>query len=144
MPVACCRTKKTPLLYITGTKVATLPHEAVTKIQPSTLADDLNKYSTHSLSVWACILLDEADKSLAFIQKQLCWLGNFFKMHLCNTKAIQDKHLSALHLASSDIMTLINIPAENVAGLTATMSDLDVTNDGTTDDQMGDNIDEMD
>ncbi len=35
MPVACYRTKKTSLLYITGTKVAALLHEAVKKIQPS-------------------------------------------------------------------------------------------------------------
>ncbi len=59
-------------------------------------------------------------------------------MYIRDTKAIQDKNISALHLASADIMTLINSPPENVPRLTATMSDLDVMNDGTTNDQMGD------
>jgi hypothetical protein len=87
MPVVCYRTKKTPLLYITDTKVATLLFEAVKKIQLSTLADDLKKYFAHSLRVWACVLLDEADKSLAFIQKWLRWLDNTFKMNFHDTKS---------------------------------------------------------
>jgi hypothetical protein len=59
-------------------------------------------------------------------------------MYLHDTKAIQDKHLSTLQSASADIMTLINAPPENFARLTATMSDLDVTKDGTINDQIGD------
>jgi hypothetical protein len=51
MPVASYRTKKTPLLYITGTKVATLLHEAVKKILPSTLIDYLKKYSANFVHV---------------------------------------------------------------------------------------------
>jgi hypothetical protein len=132
------------LFYITGTKVAALLREAVKKIRTSTPADDLKKYSTHSLHVWACVLLNEAGKSLAFIQKWLCWLSNSFKMYLCNTKAIQDKHLSALHSASADIMTLINTPPEKIVCLTATMSDLDVMSNGITNDQMGNYMNEMD
>jgi hypothetical protein len=83
---------------------------------------------------------------LAFIQKQLCWWGNSFKMYLHDTKAIHNKHLSTLHSASAsaNIMNLINTPPENVVRLTATMSDLDILNDGITNDQMGDYIDEMD
>jgi hypothetical protein len=41
MPFACYRTKKAPLLYITGSRIATLLHKAVKKVQPSTSADDL-------------------------------------------------------------------------------------------------------
>jgi hypothetical protein len=32
MPVACYRTKKAPLLYITGSRIATLLHRAVMKV----------------------------------------------------------------------------------------------------------------
>ncbi len=32
MPVTCYRTKKAPLLYITGSRIATLLHEAVKKV----------------------------------------------------------------------------------------------------------------
>jgi hypothetical protein len=74
MPVACYRTKKAPLLFITGSRIATfLRKAAVKKVQPSTSVDDLKKYSAHSLRVWACVLLDEAGMSLSFIQKRLCW-----------------------------------------------------------------------
>ncbi len=71
MPVACYRTKKAPLLFITGSRIATLLQEAVMKVRPSTSADDLKKCSAHSLHVWACVLLDEAGMSPSFIQKPL-------------------------------------------------------------------------
>ncbi len=96
MLVACYRTKKAPLLYITGSRIATLLRKAVKKVRPSTSANDLKKYFAHSLRVWACVLLDEAGMSPSFIQKRLRWLGDLFKMYLRDTKAIQDKHLAAL------------------------------------------------
>ncbi len=88
MPVACYRTKKAPLLFITRSRIATLLREAVKKVQPSTSADDLKKYSTHSLCVWSCVLLDKAGMSPSFIQKQLRWLGDSFKMYLRDMRAI--------------------------------------------------------
>jgi hypothetical protein len=144
MPVACYRTKKAPLLFITGSRIATLLRKAVKKLLPSTSADDFKKYSAHSLWVWACVLLDEAGMSPSFIQKHLCWLGDSFKMYLCDTKAIQDKHLAALQSASSDVIALIRTPPEDVVHLTATMSDLNVPCNIVKDDQMGVYIDEMD
>ncbi len=144
MPVACYRTKKAPLLYITGSRIATLLRKAVKKVQPSTSADDLKKYSAYSLRVWACVLLDKAGMSPSFIQKCLCWLGDLFKMYLRDTKAIQDKHLTALQSASSNVMALIGTPLDDIVHLTATMSDLNVPNDIIEDDQMGAYIDEMD
>jgi hypothetical protein len=145
MPVACYRTKKAPLLYITGSRIVTLLRKAVKKVRPSTSANDLKKYSAHSLRVWACVLLDEAGMSPSFIQKCLCWLGDLFKMYLYDTKAIQDKHLAALQSASSNVMALISTPPPNdIVRLTATMSDLSVPNNIVEDDQMGAYIDEMD
>ncbi len=51
MPVACYKTKKAPLLYITSSRIATLLCKAIKKLQPSTSTDDLKKYSAHSLRV---------------------------------------------------------------------------------------------
>ncbi len=65
-------------------------------------------------------------------------------MYLCDTKAIQDKHLTALQSASSDVMELIHTPPDDVVCLTATMSDLNVPGDIIKDDQMGVYINEMD
>jgi hypothetical protein len=141
MPVACYRTKKAPLLFITGNRIARLLCEAVKKVRPSTLADDLKKYSAHSLRVWACVLLDEAGMSPSFIQKHLRWLGDSFKMYLRDTKAIQDKHLAAHHLASANIMVLIHTPPDDVVCLMATMSNLNIPSNVVEDDQMGVYID---
>ncbi len=68
----------------------------------------------------------------------------FVKEYLGDTKAIQDKHLTALQSASSDIMALIRTPPDDVVHLTATMSDLNVPSNIAKDDQMGVYIDEMD
>jgi hypothetical protein len=119
MPAVCYRTKKAPLLYITGSRIATLLHKAVKKVQPSTSADNLKRYSAHSLRVWACVLLDEEGMSPSFIQKCLHWLGNSFEMYLRDTKAIQDKHLAALQSASSDVMALLGTPPDDIVHLTA-------------------------
>ncbi len=144
MLVACYRTKKALLLFITGSRIATPFCEAVKKVQPSTLADKLKKFSAHSLRVWACVLLDKVGMSPSFIQKCLRWLGDSFKMYLCDTKAIQDKHLAALQSASADVITLICTPPNNVVHLPATVSDLNVPSNVIKDDQMGVYIDEMD
>ena len=141
MPAAYYRTKKAPLLYITGSRIATLIREAVKKLRPSTLSDDLKKYSAHSLRVWACVLLDEAGMSPSFIQKRLRWLGDSFKMYLRDTKAIQDKHLAALQMASSKVMTVISTPPDNIIQLTSTMSNLNIPNDTPEDKKMGAYID---
>jgi hypothetical protein len=146
MPVACyCyRTKKALLIFITGSKIATLLCKAVKKVQPSTSADDFKKYSSHLLRVWACVLLDEANMSPSFIQKCLRWLGDLFKMYLRDTKAIQDKHLAALQSASANVMALICTPLDNVVHSTATMSYVNIPSNVGKDDQMGSYIDEMD
>jgi hypothetical protein len=144
MLVACYRTKKVLLLFITGSRIATLLCEAVKKVQPSTLADNLKKCSAHSLHVWACVLLDKGGMSPSFIQKCLRWLGDSFKMYLHDTKAIHDKHLAALHLASANIMVLIHTPPGGVVCLTATMSNLKVLRDVIEDNQMGVYIEKMD
>ncbi len=68
MLFAYYRTKKAQLLFITGSRIATLLHEAVKKVQLSTSADNLKKYFAHSLRVWACVLLDMASMSTSFIQ----------------------------------------------------------------------------
>jgi hypothetical protein len=144
MLVACYRTKTAPLLFITGSRIATLLCKAVKKVRPTTSADDLKKYFAYSLRFLACVLLDKAGMSPSFILKRLRWLEDLFKMYLHDTKAIQDKHLAALQSASSDAMALIRTLPDDVFRLTATMSDLNVPSDIVKDNQMGVYIDEMD
>ncbi len=65
-------------------------------------------------------------------------------MYLRDKKAIQDKHLAALHLASADAMALRHTPPEDVVHLMATMSDSNVPSDAVEDNQMGVYNDKMD
>jgi hypothetical protein len=65
-------------------------------------------------------------------------------MYLRDTKAIQDKHLTAFQLASSNVMALIVTPPDDIIRLTATMSDLNIPNNIVENDQMGAYIDKMD
>jgi hypothetical protein len=62
MPIAVYKTKKGKVIYLTGNKIAKLLRKAVKEVRPNTTLDKLKQYSTHSLRVWACVLLDEAGK----------------------------------------------------------------------------------
>jgi hypothetical protein len=61
MPFAVNKTKKGKVIYLTGNKIAQLLWKAVKEVQPDTTPDELKRYSTHSLRIWACVLLDEAE-----------------------------------------------------------------------------------
>ena len=128
MPLACYRTKKAPLLYLTGNRIATLLREAVKKVRPSTPLAEQKQYSAHSIRVWACVLLDEAGMPASYIQKRLRWMGDSFKMYLRDTSAIQGKHVDALQASSAEVMKLISTPPEDVVRLVNTMS-LDTVED---------------
>ena len=136
MPVACYSYKK-ELVYLTGKRIATLFREAVKAIHPKTSKADLSRYSTHSLRVWACVLLDEAGMSPEFIMSCLRWMGNSFRMYLRDTGIIQDKHREILRAASQEVMDLIAGSSVNIPDL-AGLSIVEVDN------TMGDYIDDMD
>ncbi len=85
MPLGSYRTKKSPLVYLTASRMATLIWEAVKKVCLGISAKDLNRYSAHLLRVWAYVLLDKTGKSPDYIWKRLCWMGNSFWMYLHNT-----------------------------------------------------------
>ncbi len=65
-------------------------------------------------------------------------------MYIRDTKAIQDKHLTALQFAFSDAIALIHTPPDDIVCSSATMRDVNIPKDILEDDQMGVYIDEMD
>jgi hypothetical protein len=134
MPVACYSYKGT-LNYLTGKRIAQLFREAVKAIYPTTSDAELQRYSAHSLRVWACVLLDEAGMSPDFIMARLCWMGNSFRMYLSDTGIIQDKHRDVLRAASQEIIDLIAGSSANILNM-AGLSTVDVDN------TMGDYVDE--
>jgi hypothetical protein len=100
LPLAMYKTKKGKHLYLTGGKIAELLQGAVKQICPDTSPEDVKRYSALSLRVWACVLLDKAGKSPDYIKKRLRWLGDSFRMYLCDTSVIQHQHVDALQMAS--------------------------------------------
>jgi hypothetical protein len=95
MPVACYL-KKDALAYITGSRIAILFRAAARAVRPNLSKEEEQQYSTHSLQVWACVLLDKAGKLPDYIKNCLCWMGNSFCMYLRDTRVIQDQHHEAL------------------------------------------------
>jgi hypothetical protein len=95
MQVACY-SKKDSLAYITGTKIAVLFRAAARAVRPTITKEDKQRYSTHLLQVWVCVLLDEAGKLPNYIKKRLCWMGDSFRMYLRDMRVIQNQHREAL------------------------------------------------
>ena len=54
------------------------------------------KYSSHSIRVWACVVLDEAGMPPDFIKKRLRWMGESYRVYLRDTNKINEKHVQAL------------------------------------------------
>ncbi len=114
--------KKGKVIYLTRNKNAKLLRKAVKEVRPDTTSDELKRYSTHSLRVWAWVLLDEAGKSPNYIKKRLQWLGDSFRMYLRDTAIIQHQHVVAWLAASQEVMDLISALPMDVIPATATSS----------------------
>jgi hypothetical protein len=107
MLVTVYKTKKGKVIYLTGNKIAELLRKAVKEVQPNITPDNLERYSAHSLRVWACVLLNKAGKLLDYIKKRIRWLGDSFRMYLRDTAIIQHQYVDALLAALQEIMDLI-------------------------------------
>ena len=70
-----------------------------------------------------------------FIMARLWWMGNSFRMYLCDTGIIQDKHRDFIRAASQEIVDLIAGSSANKPNM-AGLSTVDIN------DTMGDYIDE--
>jgi hypothetical protein len=77
LPVAMYKLKQGKTLYLTDNKIAELLRAVVRAIRPDTTKEELKRYSTHSLRIWACVLLDEAGKSPEYIKKKTPLAGRF-------------------------------------------------------------------
>jgi len=111
-PVACYL-KKDAMAYLTGSRIALHFQAAARAVRPNISKDDEQRYSAHSMRVWACVLLDEAGKSPDYIKKRLCWMGDSFRMYLRDTHVIQDQHREALRASSEEVMDLVGaLPAD--------------------------------
>jgi hypothetical protein len=113
MPVACYL-KKDALAYITGSRIAVLFRAAARAVRPTISKEEEQRYSAHSLQVWACVLLDEVDKSPDYIKKRLRWMGDSFRMYLHDMRVIQDQHRKALRASSEEVMDLVSALPDDI------------------------------
>jgi hypothetical protein len=121
MPVACYL-KKDALAYITGSRIAILFQAVARAVRPTISKEEEQQYSTHSLRVWACVLLDEAGKSPDYIKKRLRWMGDSFWMYLLDTHVIQDQHRETPRALSEEVMDLVSALPDDIL-LRSIMSD---------------------
>ncbi len=83
------------------------------------------RFSSHSIRVWAVVLLDEAGMNPDFIKSRLRWMGNSYRLYLQDTAVLQTKHISALEQVSNEFIMLFGenhmtlpdiIPEDNTMG----------------------------
>jgi len=101
-------TSSTPL-YLTGAKVKDLLQRAIDIVNPNMPLEERQKYSAHSLRVWACVLLDQANKSPTFIKQRLRWLGESFRLYLRDTIHQSESHRTALTNNTNEILAALAI-----------------------------------
>jgi hypothetical protein len=112
--------------YLTANKITEIIQSVAKTCHPNLLRDEIMRFSSHSIRVWAVILLDEAGMNSDFIKSQLHWMGDSFRSYLRDTAVLQTKHISALEWASNDFIMLFGkncvtlpntIPEDNTMGL---------------------------
>jgi hypothetical protein len=113
MPLAMFINAEKEVKYLTSQKVTEIIRKAVKSVYPDILKEDLMKYSTHSIRVWACVSLDEANKPPDFIKKRLRWMGESYRVYLRDTNTINEQHNSALEESSQAVMDLIDSDIDN-------------------------------
>ena len=101
-------------LYLTGPKVKNLIQKAINIVNPKMSAEDRQKYSAHSLRVWACVLLDQAKKPPSFIKQRLRWLGESYRLYLRDTLHQSQSHREALSANTEAIISALSADATDL------------------------------
>lgn len=89
-----------------------LIHRAIEIVNPTMPKEERQKYSAHSLRVWACVLLDQAKKPPSFIKQRLRWLGESYRLYLRDTLHQSQSHRDALSDNTEAIMSALSATAD--------------------------------
>ena len=92
--------------YLTANKIAEVFQSVAKTCHPDLTRDKNMRFSSHSIRVWAVVLLDEAGMNPDFIKSRLCWMGDSYRLYLRDTAILQTKHITALERSSYDFMAL--------------------------------------
>jgi len=111
-PLCVYKDDKGEVKYLTGTDVTAYFRDIMRTVMPNISDEELKLISTHSIRVYACVLLHEAGKDGPYIKIRLRWLSNCFEVYLRNTDTIMFQHMDAL----SDVHTRMAAMAINAVG----------------------------
>ena len=114
MPLAIYVDKKGAIKYLTAKKVAEIFRKAARKAHPGLSNEEYNKFSAHSLRVWACVLLDEAGQRADTIKQRLHWMSESYQVYLRDTTKTSEQHLAALDEATAAVLALLEASPEDV------------------------------
>ena len=90
--------------YLTANKIAEVLQSVAKTCHPDLTRDKIMCFSSHSIGVWAVVLLDEAGMNPDFIKSQLRWMGDSYRLYLQDTAILQSKQITALDRSSNDFM----------------------------------------
>lgn len=113
-------------LYLTGSKVKKFIQDAIDKVNPTMSDEDRQKYSAHSLRVWACVLLDQAKKPPSFIKQRLRWQGDSYRLYLRDTLHQSHSHRDALSANTNEIISAIGTPEGGTFDTSSNLHDEEV------------------
>ena len=97
-PIAIFRkqAKNTKFDYIDDTHVNKILQEAASTVHHITKKEELQRFTTHSIRVGACVLLHSQNVSKEDIQFRLRWRSDSFKMYLRNIIPLAEMHKNAV------------------------------------------------
>ena len=105
-PLCVYRNKKGDINYLTGSDITAYYRDVTAMVRPNITDAKLSLISTHSLRVYACVLLHEAGKDGPYIKLRLRWLSDCFEVYLCNTVRIRNQHTEALQGSTENMIRL--------------------------------------
>jgi hypothetical protein len=93
--------------YLTGNKIQDVLQSVARAVHSDLTEDEIKRFSSHLGRVWALVLLDEAGMLPAFMRSRLRWIGKSYKLYLCDTLILQQKHVDALNKETDEVMQLL-------------------------------------
>ena len=112
---------------LTGRQMTEYLRFVTTMVFPNISDAELSRISTHSIRVYAAVLLHEAGKDATYIKLRLRWLSDCFLGYLRNTNTIREQHNTALDSAHSTMATCLRFVLSDLPEIPASVGPIDLT-----------------
>ena len=100
MPLAIFFDKtKNKTVYLNDSHINTVLREAATKVYKISKKEDLDKFTSHSIRVGACVLLHSQNITTEDIKFRLRWRSDSYRMYLRNVIELAERHKNAVSKA---------------------------------------------